>query len=61
MSKEVVLDDKYRQIPAGWVSQEWVDLGTVRMIDGALHYAGYRHQGTRYFRTTSETHWWPVK
>jgi hypothetical protein len=61
VGKETILDGKYRQIPAGWVSNEWAEIGTVRMIDGALHHATYRCQGhLRNWlgrRKDVETHW----
>lgn len=39
MSKTVILDGVYQQVPAGWVSAEKVQIGTLRMIDDRIHYA----------------------
>jgi hypothetical protein len=61
MGKETILDGKYRQIPAGWVSQEYAEIGTVRMIDGAMHHATYKCQGYKWWDRKSETHWEKVR
>lgn len=39
MGKTVILDGVYTQVPAGWVSAEKVQIGTLRMIDDRIHYA----------------------
>lgn len=65
MSKEIILDKKYKQVPAGWVSSEQSVLGVTRVIDGVLHYAfdsrivGAGKAGL--FRREYETLWLPVK
>lgn len=39
MGAEIILDGVYRKVPAGWVRRENIELGTVRMIEGVLHFA----------------------
>lgn len=65
MSKEVILDKTYRQVPAGWVSTEKSVIGDMRVIDGKLYYVldcrlvGAGRAGL--FRRKWETLWLPVE
>lgn len=49
---------EYTKIPAGWKSKEKVEIGTVRLIDRKLYYAGASYSDS--WPKIYHVNWYPI-